>query len=219
MNNDIIQSMGLIAEEAYNTYAPDAPLEKLPQYTVLAASDMPSGFQGYLLLNNSPTAGEPKYVFAFRGTEPGQWYKDLIIADFAYMGTGTAPQQMKDAMAFVQNQMALRPEEINSNNTVFTGHSLGGSLAGMASYIYGFDAYTYNGFGIQNMLWDVNDTYLTDNPNELVTIEGETIDGHQTLGEYLEDLAISICAEDNRTTNIVQVGYSHPGWGRTKLTN
>jgi len=193
MNRDLVKIMGNLAEEAYTTYNEKDSIKDLP-YTVLDSIDTSSGFQGYLLQNDSPAEGKPKYVFAFRGTEADtltDWItleaiKDLFITDFAYMGTGTAPQQMKDAMAFIKKMIDDPNLDLTADNTVCTGHSLGGSLAGMASYIYGFDAYTYNGFGIKNMLWDAKDTSAVDHPNELVSIQGDTYDNYQTLGEYLD---------------------------------
>lgn len=159
MDNAIVQEMGALAEKAYTPYLQGATFttdEK--QYKVIEVSNTSSGFQGMLVEEvNAQGEGTGKYTFAFRGTEADepianweQFYKDLILADIAYMGTG---QQMKDAMAFVDDMLATY-EELNSGNTVFVGHSLGGSIAGMASYVFGFDAYTYNGFGIANMLWD-----------------------------------------------------------------
>lgn len=177
--SEMINENGLLAELVYdNKYineirtiiSNDDHDQLVNTYTVRATRNMPSGFQGMLLENTNPQSGEPQYVFAFRGTEAdhpvsnfSQFYKDLIIVDIVYMGAGTAPQQMKDAMAFVNEVMHDEDLNVtlNASNTVFTGHSLGGSIAGMASYVYGFDAYTYNGFGIQNMLWDADDTSAT----------------------------------------------------------
>lgn len=66
------------------------------------------------------------------------------------MGTGTASQQMKDAVLFVDDM--LRPMKNSTRAILFSSATaLGGSTAGMASYVFGFDAYTYNGFSIVNM--------------------------------------------------------------------
>ncbi|HHL35409.1 MAG TPA: hypothetical protein ENJ30_13700, partial [Desulfobulbaceae bacterium] len=194
-----IKEMGVLSEIVYkNDYFlntnPDTIINHSDHnqlqntYTVRATSNTASGFQGMLLENENPQNGESRYVFAFRGTEPslfnGEPIKDLIIADIAYMGTGTAPQQMKDAMAFVYDVMH-DPNlnlTLNASNTSFTGHSLGGAIAGMASYVYGFDAYTFNGFGIKNMLWDADDISGINHPLEM---DNYGIDVYQTLGEYL----------------------------------
>jgi hypothetical protein len=44
------------------------------------------------------------------------------LRDIANMGVGFVPQQMKDAMLFVQTQISTRG--LNATNTTFTGHSL-----------------------------------------------------------------------------------------------
>lgn len=218
-NAATIEELGIIAEIVYGD---DYFLETNPDtvvdhndndglensYTVLATSDMPSGFQGMLLENNG------KYVFAFRGTETEsgvlELWRDLAITDIRDMGTGTAPQQMKDAMSFVHEVMndAGLDLTLNATNTTFTGHSLGGSLASMASYVYGFDAYTYNGFGINNMLWDADDTGAVDHPNEMTPDEFGMSDTYQTLGEHLESLGVTVQGTTNKTNNIIHVGYS-----------
>lgn len=222
VNTVLVQKMGGLADKAYTTYFEGETFftdEK--SYKVVAVSDMPSGFQGMLVEElNDQGDGSDQYIFAFRGTEtPGGWgwlnpfeyeqlVKDLIVADIVYMGGGTVPQQMKDAMAFVKAQVGSHG--LSATNTVFTGHSLGGSIAGMASYVFGFDAYTYNGFGIANMLWDANDTSLADNPREIV-FDDETmqaVDTYQTLGEYLEILGVMVQHSTDRIVNIVQDGYT-----------
>ncbi len=151
--SETIEIQGILAKEVYdngnfNIGAIVKTIEGGPTYTVCGIStdfNYDSGFQGMLLQDNQ--TGE--FVIAFRGTEPNQGldelYNDLIIADILYMGTGRGPQQMKDAMDFVNKMKDLHG--LNSTNTTFTGHSLGGALAGMASYVYGFETYTYNGYG------------------------------------------------------------------------
>ncbi len=222
-NSAIIKDQGILAYEVYdnNNFSINHVVENddlQNTYTVRATSNTASGFQGMLLENANPQNGESRYVFVFRGTEGThpisnfeQFWKDLIIADIAYMGTGTAPQQMKDAMAFVYDVMH-DPNlnlTLNASNTSFTGHSLGGAIAGMASYVYGFDAYTFNGFGIKNMLWDADDTYATHFSGEIQSDEFGSSDIYYSLGEYLEDLGVIPEKEQNRIINIVQDGYSH----------
>ena len=141
-NSSAMKEMGVVAELVYdNKYfvsnpEPVADDRLTSTYTVLATRDMPSGFQGMFLENTAPQAGEPRYVFAFRGTEGEAWktdfpefFKDLFIADIAYMGTGHVPQQMKDAMAFINEVMHddNLNVSLNAGNTTFTGHSLGGN--------------------------------------------------------------------------------------------
>ncbi|MBU1195728.1 MAG: hypothetical protein KKE62_19785 [Proteobacteria bacterium] len=116
-------------------------------------------------------------------------------------------------MAFVKSVMgdATLGVTLNTSNTKFTGHSLGGSLAGMASYVYGFEAYTYNGFGINNMLWSADDTSSVDHPYEMVSIEtgvGTQILDLDTLGEYLEAEDIPVTGTTSQITNIIHAGFS-----------
>lgn len=213
MDHAIVQEMGALADKAYTTYPKGETFtadEK--NYKVIEVSNNPSsGFQGMLVEEvNAQGDGTGKYIFAFRGTEFfNEPLDDLIVADILYMGTGTIPQQMKDAMAFVNDMLATH-EELNSGNTVFTGHSLGGSIAGMASYVFGFDAYTYNGFGIANMLWDADDTSLSNDPKEMQIDPdtGQDIDFLTTLGEYLETLGVTVQHSTDRIVNIVQDGYA-----------
>ena len=218
MDNATVQEMGALADKAYTPYLKGATFttdEK--RYKVVEVSNTSSGFQGMLVEEvDAQGNGTGKYTFAFRGTEADaplanweQFYKDLIIADFAYMGEGTVPQQMKDAMAFVKAQIDLY--SLNTSNTVFTGHSLGGAIAGMASYVFGFNAYTYNGFGIANMLWDADDTSSDTNPREIWTdpLTGQVIgDVITTLGEYLEALDVTVLKSTDQIINIVQDGYA-----------
>lgn len=96
MDNAIVQEMGEIADKAYTSYLKGATFTVEDKtYTVIATqADIPeivandSGFQGLLLQDNTG-----KFVFAFRGTEAdspvsnwAQFYKDLLVADIAYMG-------------------------------------------------------------------------------------------------------------------------------------
>lgn len=215
-NTSTIEELGVLAEEVYkNDYFlsnnPDSIVdnERLEySYEVIATESKDSGFQGMLLRNMETN----EYVFAFRGTQGNElsleMVKDLIIADFAYMGTGAAPQQMKDAMLFV-HEMMLANKNISSTNTTFTGHSLGGAIAGMASYVYGFDAYTYNGFGIQNMLWDADDISSVDHPKEIIPMGQGVYQDLETLGEYLESLDVTVQKSTAGIVNIVQEGYAY----------
>ena len=227
-----VQIMGELSDEAYKSHDVGRTLNVEGNiFELLNIARTTSGMQAYLL-QESGTWG---YVFAFRGTELAtQFWNDVILADGS-MVLGMAPQQMKDALGFVHDMMTVRDADhgglkygINSGNTVFTGHSLGGSLAQMASYVYGFQAYTYNAFGVENMLWDVSDTSATDHPREMKVyvddLTGETylIDTVETLGEYLESLGV-VPARANNSFNLVHRGYLVSdvvgGFGTTVLSN
>jgi hypothetical protein len=161
-NDARIRELGILAKEVYEHkyFREDDPKLQIvdhdfltTDYNVIETDAQPSGFQGMLLEElDSEGEGTGNFVFAFRGTEIDsgwkEFVKDLVITDIVYMGSGTAPQQMKDAMSFINRMMTDEALKLtlDASNTTFTGHSLGGSLANMASYVFGFDAYGYNPF-------------------------------------------------------------------------
>lgn len=101
-----------------------------------------SGFQCYLLKDRS----EGGYVFAFRGTEfIREPVKDTILTDARMMLFGPPPQ-MYDALAFATEMQ--KKYGFSEKEAVCTGHSLGGTLAAMTGYVFGFEAYAFNPYGI-----------------------------------------------------------------------
>ena len=101
-----------------------------------------SGFQCYLLKDRS----EGGYVFAFRGTEfIREPIKDTILTDARMMLFGPPPQ-MYDALAFAAEMQ--KKYGFSEKEAVCTGHSLGGTLAAMTGYVFGFEAYAFNPYGI-----------------------------------------------------------------------
>jgi len=157
-NITIIQNLGRLADDVYNdAFFKDQITEELSVngYQVKATSPpSTNGFQALLLEKidpNDPKIAGSKYVFAFRGTEVKSgirelWY-DLIQTDVLGMGLKDVPAQFLEAILFVQEQMA-KVSDLTVQNTTLTGHSLGGSLATAISYVFGFQAYGYNPFGI-----------------------------------------------------------------------
>ena len=101
-----------------------------------------SGFQCYLLKDLS----DGGYVFAFRGTEfIREPVKDTILTDARMMLFGPPPQ-MYDALAFAAEMQ--KKYGFSDKEAVCTGHSLGGTLAAMTGYVFGFEAYAFNPYGI-----------------------------------------------------------------------
>lgn len=101
-----------------------------------------SGFQCYLLRDLS----DGGYVFAFRGTEfIREPFKDTILTDARMMLIGP-PRQMYDALAFAAEMG--KKFGFSGHSAVCTGHSLGGTLAAMTAYVFGFEAYAFNPYGI-----------------------------------------------------------------------
>jgi hypothetical protein len=101
-NAKMIKESGLLSEEVYNNdyfngsddLVDSDDLEK--DYQIVGKRSTDSGFQGLLLKNGND------YVFVFRGTEGNLFkdplsevYKDLIVSDIMFMGTGRIPQQKK----------------------------------------------------------------------------------------------------------------------------
>ncbi|PNU18531.1 hypothetical protein C2E25_17190 [Geothermobacter hydrogeniphilus] len=151
-NIEIVKVLGRLAEDVYS----DNNLKNMAKFDgyQVKAFSQPSnnGFQALLLEKIDPNTAGSKYVFAFRGTEvsfstPVETWRDLIQTDVLDMGLRDVPAQFLEAILFVQEQMAAVPD-LTVQNTTLTGHSLGGSLATAVSYVFGFQAYGYNPFGI-----------------------------------------------------------------------
>ncbi|WP_068081372.1 calcium-binding protein [Polycladidibacter stylochi] len=119
---------------------------------------------------------EDKVVIAFRGT-------DKVPAD-AWSGWGvgvgsvTSPQLLA-AIEFYHETVSKHPNK----EIVFTGHSLGGGLAGFLGAIYQKKSYVFDNMrytGAVENLWELyldyyNETYKVDDP-----------DLHQAIGAHLE---------------------------------
>ena len=56
------------------------------------------------------------------------------------------PPQMYDALAFAAEMQ--KKYGFSEKEAVCTGHSLGGTLAAMTGYVFGFEAYAFNPYGI-----------------------------------------------------------------------
>lgn len=101
-----------------------------------------SGLQCYLLKDRSDGC----YVFVFRGTEfLREPIKDTILTDARMMLFGPPPQ-MYDVRAFTAEMQ--KKYGFSEREAVCTGHSLGGTLAAMTGYVFGFEAYAFNPYGI-----------------------------------------------------------------------
>ena len=90
-------------------------------------------------------------VISFRGTDD---YKDLFENDFLQMGRNKLPNQYVDAINYYNEIQKTFP----SSKIVFTGHSLGGSLAQLMGNLTGNETVTFNAYGVGNLLnGNIND--------------------------------------------------------------
>ena len=104
-----------------------------------------SGFYATAFTKNN------EIVIAIRGTDDN---KDRKNAD-ANLLFGQIPNQFYDAKKFY--------EKIKKNNPntkiTFVGHSLGGSLSQLMSNATGYDAVTFNAYGVRNIIGHENDNH------------------------------------------------------------
>lgn len=84
-------------------------------------------------------------VISFRGTDD---YKDLFVNDLLQMGTNNLPIQYVDAINYYNEIQKMFPR----SKIVFTGHSLGGSLAQLMGNLTGNETVTFNAYGVGNLL-------------------------------------------------------------------
>lgn len=84
------------------------------------------------------TDDQGRYVLAFRGTDEGSDWKHNLR-----QGLGFDDIQYREA-----TQLARKASAAFGENLVITGHSLGGGLATMASFVAGAPAVTFNAAGL-----------------------------------------------------------------------
>lgn len=96
-----------------------------------------------------------KYVVAFRGT---QSMKD--VAEDGMQGTGISSEYY-DKASDLAKKMKANPR-FSAQNTIFTGHSLGGGMAATAGGASGFPTYTYNAAGVHDATLKRNQVYRQD---------------------------------------------------------
>ncbi|MCD7951726.1 MAG: hypothetical protein LUG14_02115 [Synergistaceae bacterium] len=169
------------------------------KYTVIKYRDNPkSGFQGYLLKDTL----DARYVFSFRGTEfIREPVKDTILTDAHMMLLG-APRQMYDALEFVAEMQ--REYGLSEDDTIFTGHSLGGSLAAMAGYVFGFEAYAYNPYGIGKLIRSAG--------------SGGGFNIKKTIGEHMKELGVDVKKSEKSIHSYVNLGMFAPDFVAGLLT-
>lgn len=99
-----------------------------------------TGFHGETFYKNG------KVVIAMRGTD--EVVKDLIKEDIGHLAMKKLPNQYVDAQKFYEKVKKDFPNQ----EIVFTGHSLGGSLAQLMSNKTGHETVTFNAYGVADLL-------------------------------------------------------------------
>lgn len=151
-------------DDDYNTLTPEeqARLNEYEtldekQISLLGLNPMLFGKEGDTgyhaeLYRNKKTG---KYVVAFRGT---QSMKD--VAEDGMQGTGISSEYY-DKASDLAKKMKANPR-FSAQNTIFTGHSLGGGMAATAGGASGFPTYTYNAAGVHDATLKRNQIYRQD---------------------------------------------------------
>ena len=142
MNPETIYA--LIADAVYSRSGPNAANNDLnvasmvsgAQRTTIFLDDRNTGLYVEVWTVGTQT------VVAFRGTDFGASdYRDWTSGN-VLLGTGfTWAGQLVSAIAFVESLKSRA--DVNFANVVFTGHSLGGGLAGLMAAKYGNEAYVF----------------------------------------------------------------------------
>ena len=145
-----------------------------------------SGFQCYLLKDRL----DGSYVFAFRGTEfVREPVKDTILTDARMMLFGPPPQ-MYDALAFAAEMQ--KRYGFSEDEAVCTGHSLGGTLAAMTGYVFGFEAYAFNPYGIGKLT---------------ASADGDTRRcGAENIAEHMKKLGVTVRKNRETIHSFVNIG-------------
>lgn len=133
-----------------------------------------SGFKAALYARDID--GIKFYSLAFAGTD------DLIDGlDDASAGLGNTNGQLVLAKYLAQQVNSFVKKADNGNNLSFTGHSLGGGLAAIASFATGRKSTTFNAMGISTSAGLMNGLSTT-NASKLITayiIRGEVLNNAQ----------------------------------------
>lgn len=102
--------------------------------------DKKSGFHGEAFYKNG------KVVIAMRGTD--EFVNDFVKEDIGHLVMKKLPNQYADAQKFYEKVKKDFPNQ----EIVFTGHSLGGSLAQLMSNKTGHETVTFNAYGVRDIL-------------------------------------------------------------------
>ena len=102
--------------------------------------DKKSGFHGEAFYKDG------KVVIAMRGTD--DFVNDFVKEDIGHLAMKKLPNQYVDAQKFYEKVRKDFPNQ----EIIFTGHSLGGSLAQLMSNKTGHETVTFNAYGVRDIL-------------------------------------------------------------------
>jgi len=189
-------TLSLLMQDSYNgaTSRGGTDIKALGFVALDEGKDIPgSGFQAQAYVNTATQ----EIVYAIAGTN------DLISgdtsADLAFGSSDSVDQQVFDALDYGRDISALVGEDGDyAGYTISTtGHSLGGGLAQVVSYTYGFDGMTWDspraGLVVESEQYNA---YVDDPQNEIDAVketgdlanyaeEGSLISSLPSNGEFL----------------------------------
>ena len=99
-----------------------------------------TGFHGEAFFKNG------EVVISFRGTD--EPINDFIKEDLGHLAIGKLPSQYVDSHKFYEKVK----RDFSGKRIIFTGHSLGGSLAQLMANETGYETVTFNAYGVANLL-------------------------------------------------------------------
>ena len=153
-----------------------------------------------------------KTVISYRGTDPStaaHFVTDAINGYGVALGSSTGDQATL-AAKFFQEVTNTQNSDPTTSNVTFTGHSLGGGLAGLMAAIYGQDAAIFDNMPFEDAAGDahqratnpndpddagVNTRVLEDFYNNLAPWSpqiGANIDAYAVTGEFADALRVGL---------------------------
>lgn len=141
MNKDLQKISAILSSQVYSADWRDLPIidegMSYKGFVRVAVADKGNGLYAEAWRN----AKTKEVIIAFRGTDFTEtWKKDFTYANVPLgMGLNNSSPQWTDAQAFVDQVL----KDYKGNTVSFTGHSLGGGLASLASVKYGLPAYVF----------------------------------------------------------------------------
>ena len=152
--------------------------------------DKKSGFHGKAFYKDG------KVVIAMRGTD--EFVNDLIKEDIGHLAIKKLPNQYVDAQKFYEKVKKDFPNQ----EILFTGHSLGGSLAQLMSNKTGHETVTFNAYGIADLLQGniSNNLNIRNYGNINDTVFNANIDNQLGKTYMIND--------DNKNANYITTSYA-----------